>query len=264
MPFVSTHLAEVHYDVDGHGDGLVLVHGTGGDSEMVFGNVVGHFTDSHTVVRPNFSGSGRTRDSGQVLTIGDVADQVAAATRAEVQGPVDLLGFSAGAMAAATVAAEKPELVRRLILVAGLTHSTSPRERLYFDTWRQLLTIDTQLFKRFTTLTGYSPAAVDRLGHDGLARSLANEWPPSDIARQIELLQDFDIRPLLPKITASTLIIGFTNDIMTPIEGSRQLHTAVRDSRLVEIEGQGHMDWLADPSRVIELIHEFLDRGEAK
>ncbi|MFG3225588.1 alpha/beta fold hydrolase [Kitasatospora sp. NPDC048194] len=249
----------MHYEVDGHGPGLVLVHGTGGDAEKVFGNVVDHFSETRTVVRPNLSGSGQTTDDGSELTVDLIAEQVAAATRAAVSGPVDLLGFSLGAVAAAAVAATRPELVRRLVLVAGWAHSTGPRDRYYFRTWRQLLDTDRELFKRFSALTGFSPAALDRFGHQGLADSLADSWPPPGIGRQIELGGRVDLRPLLPAISAPTLVVGFADDAMIPVEGSRQLHAAIAGSRLVEVEDQGHMDWFADPSGLVDLTREFLD-----
>ncbi|MFM9368653.1 alpha/beta fold hydrolase [Streptomyces sp. Da 82-17] len=258
MPFTPVRGTRVHYDIDGRGPGLALVHGAGGDSEKVFGNVVRHFTDTHTVIRPEFSGSGLTEDDGRALTVGLVAEQIAAAIRDATDGPVDLLGFSLGAVGAATVAAAHPELVRRLILVGGWTHSTGPRDRFYFDTWRQLLSADRELFKRFATLTGFGAAALDRFGHAGLEQSLADAWPPAGIGRQIELCGNVDIRAVLPAITAPTLVIGFGDDAMIPVEGSRALHAAIPGSRLVEIPGQGHMDWFADPSRLVELTREFI------
>ncbi|MEU6672300.1 alpha/beta hydrolase [Streptomyces sp. NPDC046727] len=259
MPLVPVRGTRVHYEVDGQGPGLVLVHGTGGDADKVFGNVVGHFTPTRTVVRPNFSGSGRTTDDVTDLTVELIADQVAAATRAAVDGPVDLLGFSLGAVAAAAVAATRPELVRRLVLVAGWAHSTGPRDQYYFRTWRQLLDTDRELLKRFSALTGFSPATLNRFGHQGLADSLADTWPPPGIGRQIDLGARVDLRPLLPAVTAPTLVVGFADDAMIPVEGSRQLHTAIAGSRLVEVEGQRHMDWFADPTGLIGLTRDFLD-----
>ncbi|MEV4163221.1 alpha/beta fold hydrolase [Nonomuraea dietziae] len=263
MPFLPVRDTDVHYEAEGQGPGLVLVHGTGGDADKVFGNVVHHFSATRTVVRPNFSGSGQTTDDGTELTVDLITDQVAAVTRQAVRGPVDLLGFSLGAVAAAAVAATHPELVRRLILVGGWAHSTAPRDRFYFETWRKLLDTDRELFKRFSTLTGFGPATLNAFGHQGLAHSLADEWPPPGIGRQIDLGAKVDIRGLLPKITAPTLVIGLAGDNMIPVDGSRQLHAAIPGSRLVEIEDEGHMDWFADPTRLIDLTRAFIDAPDA-
>lgn len=258
MPFVPVRHTFVQYEVDGSGPGLVLVHGTGGDAERVFGGVVGHFTDAYTVVRPNLSGSGQTRDDGGELTVELLAAQVAAATQDAVAGPADLLGFSLGAVAAAAVAATRPELVRRLVLVGGWAHTTGPRDRFYFQTWRRLLDTDRELFKRFTALTGYSAAALDAFSHQGLAQYLDDPWPPEGIGRQIDLGLRVDIRDLLPRITAPTLVVAFTGDAMIPPAGSRQLHAAIASSRLAEVDGQGHMDWFAEPAGLVSLTREFL------
>ncbi|WP_148589894.1 alpha/beta fold hydrolase [Streptomyces sp. WAC01526] len=260
MPFTPARNTRVHYDIDGEGPGLALVHGAGGDSEKVFGNVVPHFAAEHTVIRPEFSGSGRTEDDGGALSVDLIAEQITAAIRdASPDEPVDLLGFSLGAVGAAAVAATHPELVRRLVLVAGWAHSTGPRDRYYFETWRQLIAVDRELLKRFSVLTGFSAGALERFGHEGLAHSLADAWPPPGIGRQIELCGQVDIRPLLPAITAPTLVIGFGEDAMIPVEGSRQLHAAIAGSRLVEVPGEGHMNWFADPSGIVKLTREFLD-----
>ncbi|MFI7641477.1 alpha/beta fold hydrolase [Nonomuraea sp. NPDC049400] len=259
MPFTRASNTRVHYEADGQGPGLVLVHGIGGDAEKVFGNVVDHFADTRTVIRPNFSGSGQTEDDGGELSVDLIADQITAAIRDASDDPVDLLGFSLGAVGAAAVAAANPDLVRRLVLVGGWAHSTGPRDRYYFQTARKLLDTDRELFKRFSALTGFSAAALDRFGHDGLAQSLADAWPPAGISRQIDLGLRVDIRPLLPAITAPTLVVGFADDAMIPLEGSRQLHEAIAGSHLVEIAGEGHMDWFADPSDLVELARDFLN-----
>ena len=111
----------------------------------------------------------------------------------------------------------------------------------------------------FSALTGFSAAALDRFGHEGLAQSLADAWPPPGIGRQIDLGARVDIRDLLPRITAPTLVVGLGGDNMIPMEGSRQLAAAIPGARLVELDGEGHMDWFADPTGLVELTRDFLD-----
>lgn len=260
MPAVPTTDGSVHYEVDGHGPGLVLVHGVGGDADKAFGHVVHRFSDDRTVVRPNLSGSGRTTDGGGELTVDLLAGQVAAATRAAVDGPVDLFGFSMGGAVAAATAAARPELVRRLVLVGAIADMSGPRARFNFEFWRDLAAADFGLFKRFATLQGFSPAVVDGFGHDGLARSLEDEWPPG-VARQIDLAARIDIRGLLPRIQAPTLVIGLGGDQMAPVGQSRLLHAGIADSRLVELDGDGHMDWFVRPDDIVKLTREFLIGG---
>ncbi|UFS99275.1 alpha/beta fold hydrolase [Nocardia huaxiensis] len=257
MPSVSLPGTVVDYAIDGDGPALVLVHGVGGDADRAFGNVVAPFAESRTVVRPNLSGSGATTDDGGPVTVDHLVAQVAGTIRATASEPVDLLGFSLGAAVAAATAATHPELVRRLILVGGLVHTAGPRDRFTFDFWLDLHDADFELFKRFAAIQGFSPALLDAFGHEGLAASLKDAWPHG-LRRQIEAATRLDVREHLPAVAAPTLVIGFTGDQVAPIAGSRALHAGIAGSRLVEIADEGHMDWFADPSRIVALTKEFL------
>ncbi|MFI6501320.1 alpha/beta fold hydrolase [Nonomuraea typhae] len=244
----------VHYEIEGAGPGLVLVHGVGGGAAKTFGNVAGEF--GGTVIRPNLSGSGQTTDDGGELTLGLLSAQVIAAIEASGKGRVDLLGFSLGAVVSAATAAERPDLVRKLVLVGGTATTTGPRDRFNFTLWRDLLAADPETFKRFGTLQAFSPALLDAFGHEGLAQSLKDDWAPGT-GRQLALSIGLDIRPLLGRIAAPTLVVGLSDDQAIPVEGSRALHAGIAGSRLVEVPG-GHMDWLVQPGHVLPHVLEFL------
>lgn len=261
MPFATTSHAKVHYELDGTGPAIAMVHGVGGDAEKVFGSMAAHFAGDRTVIRPNLSGSGATTDDGADLTVAELAEQVAAAIVDADAGPVDLVGFSLGAVVSAAVAATRPELVRRLVLIGGWAHTTGPRDRFYFETWQKLLDGDRELFKRFGTITGFSPAMLDKFGHEGLAASLGDAWPPPGIGRQIDAGLRVDIRKLLPRITAETLVVGLGLDNMVPPEGSRQLHQAIAGSVFTELPAEGHMDWFAAPDAVLGQVEKFVTQS---
>lgn len=262
MPFASAGPDLVHYEIDGTGPSLVLVHGAGGDAVKVFGGTVAHFADTRTVVRPNLSGSGQTTDDGTPLSVERLADQVAAAAEDASGGPVDLLGFSLGACVAAAVAATRPGLVHRLILIGGTTHTTDPRDRFNFAYWQDMLAADFTLFERFALIQGFSPAMLDGFGHEGLAASLDAEWPPG-LKRQLDLATSLDIRELLPLIRMPTLVIGFGGDQMIPVQGARDLHRAIPGGEYVEIPEAGHLDILVRPDLIVPHVHRFLGEAES-
>ncbi|CCB75689.1 MULTISPECIES: alpha/beta fold hydrolase [Streptomycetaceae] len=248
----------VEYDVTGSGRGLVLVHGTGGDAETNYGHLVDRFAARHTVIRPNYSGAGGTKDSGGPLTPERLAGQVAAAVRdAEDDGPVDVVGFSLGAAVAATLAALRPELVRRLVLVAGWAVS-GPRQRLAFDLWRRLWHTDRDLFHRFVQLEGWSPAWLDAAGDEEIAKLVAQAGFGEGTLRQIDLDVRLDISPFLPRVTASTLVIGATRDQIVPVTATRELHEAIVGSRYEELDS-GHLVIVERADELTELVAEFLN-----
>jgi pimeloyl-ACP methyl ester carboxylesterase len=258
MPTVSVGTADVHYLVDGSGPGLVLVHGTAFGAEGTWGHLVDQFTEHRTVVRPNFAGSDETTDDGGDLTIEALAEQVAAAAEAAAEGPVDLVGFSLGAVVAAAVAARRPDLVRRLVLVAGWTGPDDEYMRNVMTVWRRMAD-DVEAFGRFGTLTAFSRSFLNMIGSAEVDKIAMGNKPTPGALRQIEFNLRVDIRELLPKIQAETLVIGCTLDATVPVDNARDLHAAIEGSGYAEIES-GHVVLFEQPAEFVKLVKDFIDK----
>ena len=258
MPTVAAGNARVHYLVDGSGPGLVLVHGTAFGAAGTWGHLVDAFADRHTVVRPDFAGSDETVDDGGDLAVEDLAAQVAAAAEEAADGRVDLVGFSLGAIVAAAVAALRPDLVRRLVLVAGWTHPGDEYLRNLMTVWRRTAA-DPEAFGRFGTLTAFSRSFLNTIGPAEVDKIASGNRPTDGALRQIELNLRADIRPLLPRITAETLVVGCTLDATVPVENARDLHAAIPGSTYAEIES-GHVVLFEQPAEFVKLVKDFIDR----
>ncbi|MCF2526506.1 alpha/beta fold hydrolase [Yinghuangia soli] len=254
----STAVGTVHYSVAGTGPGLVLVHGTGGDSRTNFGHLVEHFADRHTVVTPDFAGSGETSDPGGNLGLELLAAQVLAAADDAVDGPVDLLGFSLGALIAATAAAARPEKIRRLILLNGWVDNADPRHTMVFELWRKLTADEPELAPAFASAIGFAPAFLTGLGDAGIKQIQAGE-PPAGTARQIELGLRADVSAALPQITAPTLVIGSTADYLVPVAGAKALHAGIAGSTYAELDS-GHLVLFEKAAELVKLVRDFTAR----
>lgn len=260
MPTVSVDDATVHYTTAGSGPGLVLVHGTQGTGETNWAHLTDGWADVRTVVALDYAGSGATTDGGGDLTVEKLSDEVAAVAEAAVDGPVDVVGFSLGAVVAAATAARRPDLVRRLVVLAGWPHGDDARHRLNFELWRDLAASDFATFNRLATVTGFTPPYLSALGHEGVEAALAASEPQPGLVRQIELDLRADIRDLLPKITAPTLVVGFTQDQMVPVQGSRDLHAAIAGSTYAELD-TGHLAIYEKPAEITTLVRDFVLAG---
>ena len=161
MAVVEIAGAQVAYRVEGQGPGLVVVHGTGGDSQSHWGHLVEHFSSQWTVVRPDYSGSGATVDDGQPLSVEILAAQVVGAARAAGAVPFDLVGFSLGASLATYIAAEYPAEVRSVAVLAGFASGRNSRFKLQFGLWRDLIGGDVGALAKLMVLTGMSPRLPD-------------------------------------------------------------------------------------------------------
>ncbi|MFH3479100.1 alpha/beta fold hydrolase [Xanthobacter variabilis] len=127
MAIVELGGTRVAYRVEGEGPGLVLVHGTGGNAETNWGHLVQELARHWPVVRPDYSGSGETRDTGGELSAERLAAEVVAAAEAAGAVPFDLVGFSLGAAVATKIAADYPHLVHRVVLLGAFLDGAGPR-----------------------------------------------------------------------------------------------------------------------------------------
>jgi 3-oxoadipate enol-lactonase len=260
MAMVDVAGARVAYRVDGTGPTMVLVHGTGADSQTNWEHLVGQFADQRTVVRPDYSGSGLTEDEGGALTLEMLAEQVLAAADAGGAGPFDLVGYSLGACIAAYIAAEHPDRVRSLVLLAGLAAGADSRLKLQFELWRDLIHSDRRTLARMVLLTGFSPDFLSAWTQQQVDETLemimtTNRW--EGMLRQVELDLTLDMSGYVGRIAAPTLVIGCTHDHMVPPSHARALAAAVPGARYAEMP-TGHLAPLERPDEFVRLVKQFL------
>ncbi|MFL6109856.1 MAG: alpha/beta fold hydrolase [Catenulispora sp.] len=258
MPTVDADGATVHYTATGQGPGLVLVAGTGLPAHTNYGHLTPAFEAHRTVLLPDYAGSGLTLEPAGPLTLELLAGQIAAVTRQAADEPVDLVGYSLGAVVAATVAALHPHLVRRLVLVAGWPSPEDARHQLAIDLWQRLERTDHDLFTRFLQLTCFSAPFLSAIGEAGVAQLLAGAPEVTEgMRRHMDLDRRADLRDLLPKIVAPTLVIGLTRDQVVPVEQARALHDGIADSQFTEIDS-GHLVVFERPEELVAAVQRFL------
>jgi len=112
----------IWYDERGDADGapLVALHGGILTFERSFGDVLPWLTDGHRVIGVELEGHGHTPDTGRPISLERFADDVAELIDRVVDGgPVDVWGYSLGALTATSLALRHPAKVRRLVLAAS-------------------------------------------------------------------------------------------------------------------------------------------------
>ncbi|MGV9674177.1 alpha/beta fold hydrolase [Nocardia sp. NPDC003482] len=251
--------ATVAYDRTGSGPAVVLVHGTAAGREQ-WGPLTERLADRRTVLALDYSGSGDTVDHGGPLTVADLAAEVRAVADDAGVDRFDLVGHSLGAVIAAHVAATEPERVRSLLMHAGWVR-TDARMDAEFRYWLDLLaTGGARLFAGMLPLLAFGPGYWERVTAEenaALVAALAEAIAPG-AARQIEVDRGVDLTPLLPRITAPTLILASAHDRLIPAEQQRRLLAGISDARYAEIDA-GH----GAPGETPEAFHAkvigFLD-----
>jgi pimeloyl-ACP methyl ester carboxylesterase len=257
---ISGGRAAVTYDVTGSGPGLVLVHGTGASREQWL-PVTEAVTDRFTVVTPDYSGSGGTTDHGGPLTLADLADEVLAAAQHAGLDRFHLVGHSLGAVVATQLAATHPERVRSLGLHAGWAW-TDTRMAAEFRYWLTLLRAETRptLFARMLPQIAFGPGYWARTtveANEELVDQLVELIAPGT-ARHVEVDLAVDVRPLLGRVTAPTLVLASAHDQVVPAAQQQALLAAIPDARYAEIDA-GHGAPAEDPAGFAAKLASFLD-----
>jgi pimeloyl-ACP methyl ester carboxylesterase len=142
----------------------------------------------------------------------DLADAYAVALDEEFGEPVDVLCISTGGSVALQLAADRPELVSRLV-VAGAAYRLSEYGRGF---QRRTAELSTAGDRRGLSLMQAPDVTDSRLGQriaGGLLwlagpLFIKRDWNPSDMIVSIRAEDAFDIGGRLGEISAPTLVIG--------------------------------------------------------
>jgi pimeloyl-ACP methyl ester carboxylesterase len=122
MPTAEIDGVPIWYEEHGDpaGPPLVALHGGIVTFQASFGDVLPWLTEGRRVIGVELQGHGHTPDTGRPMSIERFADDVAELIdRVAGGGPVDVWGFSLGALTATSLALRHQGKVRRLVLAAS-------------------------------------------------------------------------------------------------------------------------------------------------
>ena len=169
---------------------------------------------------------------------------------------VDVMGVSWGGAMAQQFALQYGDRVRKLILAATtagmLMMPGNPKALVKMADPRRYMDADF-MRKHFSTLYGGSGEGSE--GHIGRIK------PPSKTGYFYQLLAmlGWTSAPFLPFMKKQTLIIiGDDDQIVVPVNGEF-LHMLIPNSKLVTINGGGHLFMLSHREETIAALREFLD-----
>jgi class 3 adenylate cyclase len=66
-----------------------------------------------------------------------------------------------------------------------------------------------------------------------------------------------DVRSILPTISVPTLVIHARDEVI-PVQEGRYIADHIPGARMLEVDGNDHVPWLANPDRILTVVEEFL------
>src|SRR3954468_12028590 len=122
-PARSAHVAangiNYYYEIHGHGEPLLLLHGGLGSIEMFRTGALPALARSREVIAVDVQGHGRTPLGDRKISLVDIGDDLDGVLAQLGYAQVDAMGYSMGAGIAFRLAVQHPARVRRLVLVSG-------------------------------------------------------------------------------------------------------------------------------------------------
>jgi pimeloyl-ACP methyl ester carboxylesterase len=244
---------------------LVLLHGFG-SSLHTWQAWADALSADYRVIRYDQPGAGLSApDPG-----GDYSDerglQVLAALMDRLGVPrATLIGHSMGGRLAWRFAADAPQRVERLVLVApdgfaspGFAYGRAPEVGWSVKLIRQVMPkalLRSSLAAAYADPARLSDAAVDRY-HDLLRAPGARD---AVIARMRQLVLQ-EPTPFLQRIRAPTLLLWGAQDAMIPLANAADYLRTLPDARLVTLPGVGHLPQEEAPAASLAALQDFLRR----
>ncbi|MET8997417.1 alpha/beta hydrolase [Amycolatopsis sp. NPDC004169] len=253
MPITEVNGTRLHYEDDGTGPALLLLHGWG-TSGRVWGSCLPDLVRDHRVVTLDWRGCGRSDRPAEGNTIAQIADDLTRLVETlEIEPTV--VGSSIGGLFATELALARPDLVDHVVAVGspGYWPGTGMLD--------QVLSLREQLVDdRAGTLAGWVPGWFA----PGAARELV-DWTLRqllDSGTYIDALftecTTYDPRPRLKDLKTPITYLHGELDAQIPLEVPRTCAAETPGARVHVLAGCGHLPHQENPRAFTAALREIV------
>jgi pimeloyl-ACP methyl ester carboxylesterase len=235
--------------VRGEGEDLLVLHGWGASIEAVYPIVAGLASVArvHALDLPGF---GESEPPPEPWGVQEYQGFVAAYMDAAGIARASIVGHSNGGRIAIRMAATEPARVAKLVLV----DAAGVRPKRTFRWYRRV-----GMAKVGKYAARYLGAPGERLRETLIGRAASTDYAAAgELRSTLVKLVNADLRPFMPDIAASTLLVWGADDADTPLAMAREMERLIPDAGLVVLEGAGHFSYLDQPARFARIVSHFI------
>lgn len=251
MPLIETANGSIwyadHRDPTLHRPVTVVIHGAGG-THLDFPAEIRRMPELNAIL-PDLSGHGHSPGAGRNSVGAYVSDMLALLDALKLK-QVIVAGHSMGGAIAQTLALQHPDRVLGLILIG-----TGAKLGVHPDLLAGMVSETARTVSALVSMY-YGTPVNESLRRRSQQR--LSEFNPTILYNDYVACNTYDLRQRVGQIHAPTLIVGGSDDLMTPFKFSTYLHEQITGSHLERIEGAGHMMMLEQPELAAEAIRRWL------
>lgn len=250
----------LHIEMLGQGPDLVMIHGWGMHGG-VWGPVLEPLAASFRLHLVDLPGLGHS-----LAVTPYELETLSGAIAQSVPDAVAVCGWSLGGQVALRWALDKPEQVKKLVLVGATPKFVNDGDwnsGIEAEIFRQFATQVQQDYRgtlsKFLALQAHggdaSKETIRRLREQFFQRG---EPEPKDLQAGLEILLQTDLRAEVDRMHTPTLILHGDYDMLAPVAAARWLSEYLPDARLQICKGASHAPFLSHPAWFVERMKEFL------
>lgn len=234
----------------------------GHTSLMSFLEALGRFA---RVVVYDKRGTGLSVRTPETATVDDhIDDLLLVCDEAGLANPV-LFGAGDGGSMAVLAAALHPDRFSDLVLYGATPKMTATEEFAGGLSDEAFASIEAQIRSRWgeaILLDTHAPSmADDSEFHDWLALYMRMSASPQLAWSMMSQSARRDLRPVLPHVSASALVMHRAGDRAVPIAGGRYLAEHLPGATFVELKGDDHLVWVGDTEELLRSVRGFVSRA---
>jgi pimeloyl-ACP methyl ester carboxylesterase len=263
MPYVKVEDLSIHYEVEGNGEPLVLLHGMSNNSQS-WREQVKELKEYYTVIAWDAPGYGKSSDPiGEFRNFKEFARVLNGMLDQLKLEKVYLLGHSMGAAIAIEFCLLYPHKMKKLI-ISDPTRGAAALDRDENER---------KLENRLYSIENLSPKEIAEKRVEALLSSYALEevymWV-KEIMTQVRpagyrsvaySLYHLNQTNLFSNIDVPVLVLCGELDTVTPVREAEAIHEELINSELVIIPKSGHLCYQENPGKFNASIIEFLNKS---
>ena len=240
----------INYREGGDGSPMILMHGWGCDnSSLALFERVGR--ECHTTYNIDLPGFGKSEEPTSAWGVEEYTKMLEEfVKRLHIENPI-LLGHSFGGRIAIMYASRNP--VEKMILVdaAGI----KPKRTLKYYIKVHSYKLAKALYPK---LVGHEKAqeVIDRMQATRGSNDYNNSTPT--MRRVLVKAVNSDLRRVMPKIKAPTVLIWGEKDTATPMRDAHIMAKLIPNAGLISFPGAGHFSFVDNPYQSAAVVRRFI------
>lgn len=262
MKIATVNSVRLHYADEGPRDGLPLVFANSlGTDFRVWDPLLPHLPAGLRIVRYDMRGHGLSDAPEGDYFMGDLVADAAGLIDQVVGGPVVLVGLSIGGVVAQGLAAERPDLLRAIVLsntAAKIGTEAMWAERIAAVRAGGIAALEAPILERWFSNRFRTDRTDELVGW----RHMLKRTPACGYVGCCAAVAQSDLHESNARLRLPTLAIAGSEDGSTPPDLVRETAEGIAGASFAIIRGAAHIPCVEAPEEMARLIDSFLKEND--